>query len=491
MDVFTITQERDNQSVYIYPNSQGGCMEWYADLPFGFFNYQMINNDKDDPDATYSYVWNNTPTERMDLYGLPNQSLSGSINYVQVFAKVRAYANAQAASGVFYLAVNTDSICTHAYFSNDKNLTTAYQTVSNIWTANPGTTVAWTWDDIDNLYIGIKASSPTYTTTLNATFRPTANGTIQEMSDTSGGAAWGCLNNETCGGGMEWVTFLYPSAVTSGDYPDRWRCNTYEIANHTTESGTINYVTLFSQHSCVFSTDITDSSASHVFYTHGTRYDYSIGNLTHTTHFPFGCGININSTMLMSNPSTSAAWTWDEIDALEIGSDIQSWTDSTDGSWVNDSYIFTAQLEQFYLMVNYNAAINPPIEVCQCYAKVNYVPADVTCYLNMPEEISSDHTRNTKIFNFWNGEREVYDHSRSSKSLVLKGKEWYQGSTCTNPCSRITCVRDMGRNGTSVTLSGFNFALWNGTYKIKQFGWKKIAKKPEVYEWILMLEDEG
>jgi len=499
MGTFTLSQSRDSESVYIYPNEQV-CMEWYADLPFGSYNYQLINNDKDDSTANYSFVWNDTGNARLDLYGLPDQSLSGTINYVQVFARARSYVNPQAASGVFYLAVNTDSVCSHAYYSNDIDLTTAYQLYSNIWITNPDTGIAWTWDDIDNLNIGIESTSPTYTEAVNATFRPTANGTIFQLLDpdcniiTDPGCHYKCVNHSSCCEGVgcgepDWVTYKLPvSGVTDGDYPNRWRCNTYELANHTSESGPINSVTLFSQHSCIYN-GVDNSTASHVFYTHSTRYDYSIGELIDTNYFPFGCGMNLKATTLTTNPNTSAAWTWTEIDDLEVGSNIQNWTDNDEGSWTDSNYIWTAQYQQIYLVVNYNSELNPPIEVCQCYARINYNPDDYECILNKPEQVSTNHTRNVKMFNFWNGSREVYDYNRSDKSLVLTGREYYCASTCTNPCERILCVRDMTRSGEVVTIAGLNPDYFNGVYQIKEFAWKQISSKPEHYEWMIYLED--
>ena len=131
----------------------------------------------------------------------------------------------------------------------------------------------------------------------------------------------------------------------------------------------------------------------------------------------------------------------------------------------------------------------PEIQVTSCYAEIDYTPNERTCYLTNPEEISTDHTRNAKMLNFWNGNREVYDYNRSSKSMVLKGIEYYDANSNPTPCDRILCMRNMGKNGAEVTISGLNPTYFNGIYRIRQFGWNKVSEKPELYKWILELED--
>ena len=105
-----------------------------------------------------------------------------------------------------------------------------------------------------------------------------------------------------------------------------------------------------------------------------------------------------------------------------------------------------------------------------------------------PQEISTNHDRNINMINFWNGEREVYDVNRSGKSMVLTGEITDGNPDVTNACDQIICVRDMVRDGTTITISGLNPVYFNGEYRINSFGWKKIVEKPENYEWVLELE---
>jgi len=106
-----------------------------------------------------------------------------------------------------------------------------------------------------------------------------------------------------------------------------------------------------------------------------------------------------------------------------------------------------------------------------------------TCSLTAPQRISRSHSRNVMMLNMWNGDREVYDFARSSKNMVLKGMEWG-----TDACTRIDCVRLMGRNGYRVGITGLNDDNLDTWFHIRSFGWKKHSECPLVYAWILELE---
>jgi hypothetical protein len=122
------------------------------------------------------------------------------------------------------------------------------------------------------------------------------------------------------------------------------------------------------------------------------------------------------------------------------------------------------------------------VYVSSVYLEVVY-DAIETVILPIPDEISSNHSRNVNMLNFWNGEREVYSISRSNKTLVLRGMDWSDTS-----CTDMLAVRTMGKNGDDVTLSGLNMYIFNDDYKICSFGWKEINQNPPHYEWILQLE---
>jgi hypothetical protein len=178
----------------------------------------------------------------------------------------------------------------------------------------------------------------------------------------------------------------------------------------------------------------------------------------------------------LENPNTSAAWTLAEVQALQAGIGLYG---------TGTKY---ATCSRCYIVVGAGTNVSPEIQTCQTYIKVNYSPDDIICWMPKPKEISTNHTRNIKMLNFWNGEREVYDVNRSGKSMVLTGGITNGNPDVTDACTQIICVRDMARDGTVVTISGLNPVYFNGSYRINSFGWNKISEKPENYKWILELE---
>jgi len=174
-----------------------------------------------------------------------------------------------------------------------------------------------------------------------------------------------------------------------------------------------------------------------------------------------------------TNPNTGNPWTLAEVSLLQAGI----------GLYGDDTHYAACSI--CHLVIATTTNVSPEIQTSQCYLKVNYSPDPVTCTLNKPTEISLDHARNTQMLNFWSGNREVYDESRSHKTLVLQGKELVNG------CDVIECVRAMGENGAVVTVArtvGWGTGLIDLNYRIKSFGWKHISEKPDVWEWILEFE---
>jgi len=99
-------------------------------------------------DATsYVSVYND---DKYDLYNLPAHSVgSGVINSITVYQRSReSGANGQSCS-----VIKTGGT---VYYGGWDALTTSYQDFSEVWATNPKTGVAWTWDDIDALQIGVR-----------------------------------------------------------------------------------------------------------------------------------------------------------------------------------------------------------------------------------------------------------------------------------------------------------------------------------------------
>ena len=450
MGEFTISQTRTGNNLYIYPDGDlTGCTDWstFGDAP----NYACVDEDKDNPDDDITYVYNVTDS-KVDLYTLPNQTATGTINYVQVYSRAKSHEYAQAQTGVYYILVAPAGICTDYYESDDKDLVTTYKTYNNVWTTNPKTSVAWVWADIDLLCIGQRATSPSIYLSKTLTIRPNAAGTTTELS------TFNCTNNYEC---------VDEEVLDTSDYvsnpidQDDWDTDLYNMDDHTTEHGAITKVALFYVAQSAGSEDPQTCKVRSRIRTGGNEYN----GTEHLCTFPY----QIYSDEWVNNPDTGVAWTWANIDAVECGIDLYYGTG------------FVPRCQQEYLVVYYDEDTSPQIRCTQSYCRVKY-DTSATCTVDKPETISTNHARNIKMLNFWSGDREVYDLNRSGKSMVMRGI-FYKDA-----CTDLSCIRDMALNGSTITISNLGQTCYEGDYRIRSVGWDEISKTPEVFRWIIDLE---
>lgn len=462
MGIFTLTltQEQIGKNLYLYPNGDlSTCTEFYS-VPVGL-NYLCVDENYLTPDDDSTYVWWNTPPTALDLYEVQNHTTeAGPINYVQVYARAKSHENSQNIAGIYKIICSPDSTCSHVYRSDNINLTTGYTTYNHVWTENPLTAIAWTWADVDNLCIGAECSSPTtYGVVQSSVFRPNAVG-----------------NSNVCQRYTEWV-FIGAGNATNYTYVDdelgntatnlrSWdaveRQDTYNIpnSNPVSQAGIIDSVSIHWKHRDSHTGVPDDAWVRPIVRKGGANY--------------YGNWINNPTKILKAysykwtlDPSDAAAWTWADIDGMEIGFGSKD----------------DAMTTHVYAIIKHRENVNPEIRTTQCYAKINYNTV-ATCDLQSPDWIGTSHTRNIKMLNFWNGTREVYDLNRSGKSMVLTGTEAFSGA-----CAKVVCARNIARNGSTVVITGFSLGYFNGSYKIRSFGWNKISEKPEHYKWIMELED--
>jgi len=352
--------------------------------------------------------------------------------------------------------IHCDKNCDNIYESNSKNITTGWRKIDYIWTENPVTSVAWTADDINNIVAGYKAKSAALNGSINLVLRPNAVGDTTDLTrggTNNYGANYKQVYEEISDGNDSYVY------EPDGDPPEN--LDLYNIENDTANvlaGATINYIEVFG----VFKWEGGVTFPSPTFYV-------KTGGVTDTkSGVPLHNAWTLQAKRWSTNPDTSVAWTQADINALQIGAELDNF----------------AYMTQMYVIVNYTpATAEPEIRVTQCYLKIVHTPDEHDCTLNRPQQISTNHARNIKMLNFWNGDREVYDLNRSGKSMVLTGTE--NGASA---CDTILCVRNMARNGAVVTVSTLSPTYFNGNYRIRQFGWNKISEKPEHYRWILSLE---
>jgi len=133
------------------------------------------------------------------------------------------------------------------------------------------------------------------------TLRPDAAGDETNIANQlpDSGAHWDKVYEETADGDS---TYVYTSNAT-------WQEDLYNIADHSTGVSTINYVKVYME--CRAEASPTQTSAYVHTLTNGFEDNGSEETMT-TSYATY-------SSQWNNNPQTTAVWTWDEIDALQIG----------------------------------------------------------------------------------------------------------------------------------------------------------------------------
>ena len=130
-----------------------------------------------------------------------------------------------------------------------------------------------------------------------------------------------------------------------------WEEDLYNTANHTTGSGTINYVRVY----MVSKAELAPLQASAYVHikTNGVEYNGS-PELVTTSYATY-------SHQWDTNPSTNTTWTWSEIDALQIGTGLRR---SRVGKWT--------RCTQVYAEVNYTTGYDSPGTI----TSINLLPGE-------------------------------------------------------------------------------------------------------------------
>ncbi|MFB0559415.1 MAG: hypothetical protein ACETVS_02655 [Dehalococcoidales bacterium] len=134
-------------------------------------------------------------------------------------------------------------------------------------------------------------------------FRPNAAGdeTLILVQEPISGEHWDKVAEETPDGDSTYV----------GTDSNAWQEDLYNITNHSTQTaaGPINYVEVYMV--CRVTANATQTNAYIHIKTNGV--EYNVAEATLTTSW------DTYSYLWDKNPQTGQAWTWDEIDALQIG----------------------------------------------------------------------------------------------------------------------------------------------------------------------------
>lgn len=455
MGTFTITQTQVGKNLYIHPIADGCNIDF---TPVGEANnWKCVDDIRENPDDDSTYVYSDATDLKYDLYELQNHTTeTGTINYIQAYVRSKSHQYPQSIDGIFKIIL-TEDVCSNIYKSDDIDLTTGYLTYNNIWLENPRSSVTWTWDDIDNLQIGLECSSPTnYAIEKTLTLRPNAVGALTQLKDYPVAGNNYDKVDETSPDNYN--TFVYNNTKDAA-----WRDDLYGLPNHTTETGTITKISVF----YVWKKERGSENC-------WGRYDIKIGA---------GATINGADVALVdwettsydffTNPDTGVAWTWGNIDDLQmgVGFKVPVIVPNQQGTCT-----------QAYVVVYYLEDASPEIRTTQVYAKVNY-DLDVTCTIQKPAVITVDHNQITKMLNFWSGNRAVYGEHRGGRVMAMNGIQYSEDA-----CEIMECVRDMAEAGDIITTTQLGTTEFNNTFRIISFGYKKRSEKPLVFDWMLELE---
>lgn len=442
---FTITQSPGNTNLFLYPNGNyhNDCTAVGAAS-----NYLCVDENYDVPDDDTTYVWASNVSTVTDMFTLENHTTeTGTINYVKIFTRAKSHLYTQSGSGVYRILANHSAVTSRGI---DNNLTTDYNYFSYMLTSTPSG-AAWNWTAVDNLKIGFDCSSPTmYGASLNWTIRPNAGGDYTQNNYYDGSSHAPDVN-------MNYTT-VDETTLDTGDYVytimNDW--DTYELQNHTTETGSINSVTVY-------------ANSAYTVTGGYIRLVLSIGGvLFQSSDTPVTSGWKYYSNTWASNPSTGVGWTWADIDSLQAG-----------------IYNYTAKTSQVYVVVNYDEDITPRLHTTQCYAVVNYTISTTTCFLNQPTRYGISNTRKVGIVQPERGDRVVYDICRDSKILTMEGFEF--DTTTSTATTRLLCVRNMKDNGTYITIEDIDTKV-DTTWLITDFNYDRDENNPALWKWFLTAE---
>lgn len=130
----------------------------------GTGNYGRINEST--TDDTNGVSTTNMSGE-VDLYGLPDPSPSGTINSVTVHFRARWTYNGDIVTQSY--GTPQVRIGGTTYSGTQQALTVSFASYNRSWSTNPNTSSAWTWQNINDLIVGLRMNAGTYGDSKNPT----------------------------------------------------------------------------------------------------------------------------------------------------------------------------------------------------------------------------------------------------------------------------------------------------------------------------------
>lgn len=470
MALMILSQERNAETYYLKPNDTcfGDCCTYhigswglYRFPNTGEENWEDVDDPIDAPDYDETYVYTDTGVVSHDWYRCEDLTIAGTVNWIKVHAIAKSHIYSPHPNATYKIRISDDD-CSNEYESDNKQLVTVYRDYNYTWNTNPRTGLAWTVEEVNDLQIGVECGSPSLSSDTTEILYPDSAGDLTQLNPFGIADNWDCVDESPPD---DDITYVYGTAGST-------LTDLYNLDDSSIDVGaTIKKIVVFAR----------------------CRKKYGTGNMYAFIEMKTG-GVTTSSPQItldsiwtnysieyINNPVTGLAWTVADLNALQAGITLVA---------PGTGYPACTQV---YVVVYYNNNVNAEMRTTQMYVEVNLNLLDATCYLPVPEEISTNHDQNIKIMNFWSGNRAVYGLSRSGRTTVMTGKVWDGFNTSTptyTACEAMLCVREMAEYGETITITNSGAWIWNNDYRIISFGWKKISEAPEVYDWYLEIEHE-
>lgn len=170
------------------------------------------------------------------------------------------------------------------------------------------------------------------------TLRPNAAGDATTLFKKSGTYNWQMVDEASPDNDGSYVYVVAPVDGSNTKY------DLYNLPDHTTETGTINYVRVYFRCRRIF--NAASGNAWAKIKTGGTEYIGSSKSL--------GMSYSNYYHQWNTNPKTGVAWTWGDIDALQAGIQLRAYhgTDCVTGH---------SRCTQVYVAVNYTTVTAPTV----------------------------------------------------------------------------------------------------------------------------------
>lgn len=455
-EVSVISDTQTGLTLTLRPNAAGD--ETNLSVHGAANNYQAVDEETPDYSGTYVYHGQSDKSYITDLYNIPDITIAGNITGITVYylAKVlngfgttRAWSQIKTGGAVF-------TGTTHL-------LGTSWTLYSDTWATNPNTGLAWTQVDINNLQIGIKLY-------------------------------------EDIGSGDASCTQLYAVVIydESGSRVDT-----------TQEYLRVNYT--------------PPTQICTVPKPEGITYDYS--RIENFINFWNGdrevyTYARRNKTLLLSgfidsydvSRITNEIFYFDSYITATWSNNVDNIVDGDDATYGYEDWFDSQELTHVSVTTDYeDECIRPSkVEVRIKYKmggamgvggldmQMTYPDGDGDI-IELPDVAAGvqtwsewyDITNDTNAPDIWTND--IVENLRVTLTpdsplmcayiIQIRVSKFINKSCCV-----IDCLRDMGRDGSTVTISDLYPTCFNGNFTIRSVGWKLLGLKPESYEYMLELE---